>query len=60
MTSILSYTEIIDQKKATELAIAKLLKELQEQTGAMVYGVNITKLVSPKDTEIKVYINLNY
>lgn len=60
MTSILSYTEIIDQKKATELAIAKLLKELQEQTGSLVHGINITKLIGAMDTEIKVSINLNY
>ena len=59
MVGTLSYMEVI-QKQAIEQAIAKLLKELQEQTGSQVTGISTVKLIGAKDTEIKVSINLNY
>lgn len=60
MTGTLSYSEVIAQKKAAEEAIAKILKELQEQTGANIHGIGTTKLIGAKEIEIEVSINLNY
>jgi len=59
MTATLAISEIIEEKKATERAIAKLLADLQEQTGCLVTGITTTKLIGPKDTEIKVQIVIN-
>lgn len=60
MTETLSYIEVIKQKQAVEAAIAKMLEELQEQTGALVHSIAITKLIGSHSSEIKVSININH
>ena len=59
MAETLTYSEVINQKKATEKAIAKLLTELQEQTGCLIHYITTTKYIGSTDTEIKVSIFLN-
>lgn len=57
MTATLTILEFIQQRTATEKAIAKLLSELQEQTGAIITGLSTVKLIGDKGSKIlKVHI----
>lgn len=61
MTATLSFSEIKNIKKATEEAIGKLLLELQMDTGAIVNGLNITKIIGTQGSKIiNVSIEMHY
>lgn len=44
MTVTLSFIEVINAKKATERAIAKLLLDLERETGIKVENISIQKV----------------
>lgn len=51
MTATLSLSEIMQEKRATEQAIAKILSDLQRDTGAYIHGIALTKLIGDKGTK---------
>lgn len=54
MTSTLSFIEVINSKKATEQAIAKLLCDLQREIGVTVEKIYLDKMIGSKDVTVKI------
>lgn len=51
MTATLSISEILQEKRAAEQAIAKILSDLQRDTRAYIQGIALTKLIGDKGTK---------
>lgn len=60
MTATLTITEILQQKRATEYAIAKLLEDLKVQTGCVITGISTTRIIGGKETKILIKLDINY
>lgn len=52
MTATLSLSEIMQEKRAAEQAIAKILSDLQRDTGAYIQGIALTKLIGDNGARI--------
>lgn len=59
MTATLSFIEIINAKKATERAVAKLLTDLQKETGVEVTDLFLIRAIGNQEI-IKVQIETKF
>ncbi len=59
-TCTLSFIEKINSKRATERAIAKLLNELERETGVRVEKIYLEKMIGYKGLSVKIETTFNF
>lgn len=54
MTCTLSFIEVINAKRATERAIARLLRDLEKETGVLVKKIYLDKIIGYNGNVVKI------